>query len=186
VNNGTGTNSCVVKRGTGTVSGNVVTVLNSDFGTQTVTNTGFVSIGSSHSNYGSQPGNSSTSIRGGIANGSYSVAIGEGKATGQYSTVINATNCSGTGDFSISVGTNCRANATNAIQIGHATSLANGTNSDADTFKVANANGNFEIMDANGNLPADRLASTTGLADGNYRLRLTMSNGVPTLTWVAE
>lgn len=60
------------------------------------------------------------------------------------------------------------------------------TNSDANTFKVANANGNFEMMNANGNLPADRLASTTGLADGNYRLRLTMASGVPTLTWVAE
>ena len=41
-------------------------------------------------------------------------------------------------------------------------------------------------MNATGNLPADRLASTTGLADGNYRLRLTMASGVPTLSWVAE
>lgn len=39
---------------------------------------------------------------------------------------------------------------------------------------------------ATGNLPADRLASTTGLADGNYRLRLVMASGVPTLEWVAE
>lgn len=33
---------------------------------------------------------------------------------------------------------------------------------------------------------ADSIASTTGLADGNYRLRLTMTNGVPSLSWVAE
>ena len=72
----------------------------------------------------------------------------------------------------------------------------------AETCVIGNGNGNrvitekgfywatysvdYKILDANGNLPADRLASTTGLADGNYRLRLTMSNGVPTLTWVAE
>ena len=74
------------------------------------------------------------------------------------------------------------SNATYAIQLGGYRTV----NSDANTFKVGNANGNFEMMDANGNLPADRLASTTGLADGNYRLRLTMSNGTPTLTWVAE
>ena len=30
------------------------------------------------------------------------------------------------------------------------------------------------------------LPDTTGLADGNYRLRLTMASGVPTLSWVAE
>ena len=37
-----------------------------------------------------------------------------------------------------------------------------------------------------GTISADRLASTTGLADGNYKLRLTMASGVPTLSWVAE
>lgn len=185
VNTATGTNSCVVKRGTGTVSGNIATVLNSDFGTQTNTSAGFVSIGSNHSNSSLQPGNSSTSIRGGIANGNYSVAIGEGKATGQYSTVINATNCSGTGDFSISVGTNCMASALNAIQMGHAATLANGTNSDANTFKVANANGNFEMMSADGTIPAARHA-TLPAADGTYVLKLVISGGVPTLSWVAE
>jgi hypothetical protein len=167
VNTATGVNSCVVKRGTGTVSGNVATVLNSDFGTQNNTNVGFVSIGSSHTNFSSRPGNSSTSIRGGIANGSYSVAIGEGKATGQYSTVINATNCSGTGDFSISVGTNCMASALNSIQIGHAANLTTGTNSDANTFKVANANGNFELMSADGTIPEARLADTTNAQQGD-------------------
>lgn len=157
LNTATGVNSCVVKRGTGTVSGNVATVLNSDFGTQTITNTGFVSIGSNHSSDNLKPGNSTVSIRSGVATGNYSVAIGEGKATGQYSTVINATNCYETGDFSISVGTNCMASALNAIQMGHAASLANGTNSDANTFKVANANGNFEIMSADGTIPTARL-----------------------------
>lgn len=53
-------------------------------------------------------------------------------------------------------------------------------------FYWATYNADYKIMDANGNLPADRLASITGLADGNYRPRLTISNGVATITWVAE
>lgn len=99
----------------------------------------------------------------------YGVAVGSGASVGLSS------------NFAITIGYNAMASAQSAIQLGHS-----GNNSDANTFKVANDNGNFELMDANGNLPADRLASTTGLADGNYRLRLTMANGVPTLTWVAE
>lgn len=102
----------------------------------------------------------------------YSIAIGYGAQT--YSSGINA----------IAIGRYAYASANRAIQIGTGANSAN--NSDADTFKVANNNGNFMMMDANGNLPADRLASTTGLADGNYRLRLVMASGVPTLEWVAE
>ena len=44
----------------------------------------------------------------------------------------------------------------------------------------------YKMCDLSGYIPSDRLASTTGLADGNYRLRLTMTNGVPSLSWVAE
>ena len=86
---------------------------------------------------------------------------------------------------SVAIGANSFANANGAIQIVAGWNVS-GTNADADTLKVANRNGNFELMNANGNLPADRLASTTGLADGNYRLRLTMASGVATLSWVAE
>ena len=93
-------------------------------------------------------------------------------------------------NYSITLGYNAAALAVGAIQIGHYEDPNNPDtrteNNDANTFKVANANGNFEMMDANGNLPADRLASTTGLTDGNYRLRLVMASGVPTLEWVAE
>ena len=110
-----------------------------------------------------------------------SVAIGYHASTGlaSYSAVKS----------NIAIGSYARimGNTTHhAIQLG---AVGNGTysdNYDANTFKVANANGNFEIMSADGTIPADRLASTTGLADGNYRLRLTMANGVPTLSWVAE
>ena len=86
--------------------------------------------------------------------------------------------------YCIAIGSDAHTTANNAILLNVSGSAK--TNSDTNTFKVANANGNFELMDANGNLPADRLASTTGLADGNYRLRLVMASGVPTLEWVAE
>ena len=139
------------------------------------------------------------------ANGNAAVAIGSAAMSdknltvsiGAYSNVNFGTVTQGTastavgantktdGDYSIALGNNAQSTATNAIQIGSAGATAT-TNSDANTLKVGNANGNFEIMDANGNLPADRLASTSGLADGNYRLRLTMASGVPTLSWVAE
>lgn len=114
-----------------------------------------------------------------------SVAIGSGaRTTANYTTAIgDQAGCYG-GQGSVAIGSVARANAANAIQIAATNNVS--VNSDANTMKVANANGNFEMMDANGNLPADRLASTTGLADGNYRLRLTMTNGVPTLSWVAE
>ena len=120
-----------------------------------------------------------------------SIAIGSGAFAGNDSYKKLGTVAIGyvsrtRGDYSVAIGNGAKADADGAIQISATSISANQKNSDANTFKVGNANGNFEIMDANGNLPADRLASTTGLADGNYRLRLVMSNGTPTLTWVAE
>jgi hypothetical protein len=44
----------------------------------------------------------------------------------------------------------------------------------------------YKMLEVDGTVPADRLASTANLADGNYRLRCTITNGVPTLSWVAE
>jgi hypothetical protein len=44
----------------------------------------------------------------------------------------------------------------------------------------------YKMLEEDGTVPADRLASTANLADGNYRLRCTITNGVPTLSWVAE
>lgn len=86
--------------------------------------------------------------------------------------------------YAVGIGYGARINAPNAILIN--ASGTNQYNRTANTFKIGNTNGVFEMMDANGNLPADRLASTTGLTDGNYRLRLTMTDGVPSLSWVAE
>lgn len=128
------------------------------------------------------------------ATSNYAMATGiDAKATGQFSVAIGRL-AEASGEASKVIGGG-QATAQRALVVGNGQATGVGstqigcyyqTNSDPNTVKFANANGNFEIMDANGNLPADRLASTTGLADGNYRLRLTMASGVPTLSWVAE
>lgn len=119
-------------------------------------------------------------------------AIGTGLGIREKSNVLVGNSCritGGTGN-SIAIGAGARVGATGAIQLG-----SEGTNDEAGTFKVSlltnNTPGhynnvNYKLLDYDGTIPADRLASTTGLADGNYRLRLTMASGVPTLSWVAE
>lgn len=67
-----------------------------------------------------------------------------------------------------------------AIQLG-GTNQATHNNPDANTFKVGNNNGNFEMMDANGKIPADRLG--TGF-DATKTQTLKNVNGV--LTWVDD
>lgn len=59
----------------------------------------------------------------------------------------------------VAIGQHAQANAQNAIQLGGVFGQA--TNSDANTFKVSNANGNFEMMDENGNVPLERLTYVT-------------------------
>ena len=71
----------------------------------------------------------------------FSVAIG-------YNSLVQNRYCT-------ALGYAARAKAYYAVQIG------NGDNTDANTFKVANANGNFEVMDANGNVPLERLTYVT-------------------------
>lgn len=95
------------------------------------------------------------------AYGWYGVAIGE-MAVAQSS--------------SIAIGDSAKATQNRAIQIGR------GTNSDANTFKVANDNGNFEMMSADGTIPAARHA-TLPTEDGTYVLKCVMSGGVPTVDY---
>lgn len=139
------------------------------------------------------------------ATGAYATGIGENttsfpvNVTGAYATgvgpAVHATGDSGTalgadaaadGNYSLALGVGARANAAHAIQISSWERGSWALNNTPNTLKVHNGNGNFMLMDASGNLPADRLASTANLADGNYRLRLVMASGVPTLEWVAE
>ena len=116
------------------------------------------------------------------------ICIGNSTSGSNYSVVIGQNaGASSTAGHNICIGHYAMVGGSQtqyAIQLGSMGTTT--SNPDSNTFKVANANGNYEMMDANGNLPADRLASTTGLADGNYRLRLTIASGVPTLSWVAE
>lgn len=67
-------------------------------------------------------------------------------------------------NYGVAIGYNTYANKPYAIQLGtDATRTAGGystVNDDANTFKVANENGNFEIMSANGTIPADRLVAS--------------------------
>lgn len=56
--------------------------------------------------------------------------------------------------YAVAVGAEAKAK-TRAMQFG------SGTNNDANTVKFSNANGNFEMMDANGNVPLERLTYVT-------------------------
>lgn len=84
---------------------------------------------------------------------------------------------------SVAIGKNAATNAANAIQLGSSTNAVTATNSDANTFKVANANGNFEIMSADGTVPTARLTkvnttATLAVADWSSSTQTVSINGV--------
>lgn len=116
--------------------------------------------------------------------GRYSTAIGQwtevaaegGTAVGRHASVkgsrgtavgMQAT-ASSNAQFGIAIGFNTIVAANYAIQLGgigpNSGSL---TNSDANTFKVGNSNGNFEMMSADGTIPEARLADTTNAQQGD-------------------
>lgn len=146
-------------------------------------------------NQGSDGGLGITSTNYALANATYSIAIGDSsRATKTGAVAIGASTqseamfalCIGYGCqvnqwAGIAIGANVKVYAENAIQLGG----SNATNSAANTFKVGNANGNFEIMSADGTIPAARHAALPS-ADGTYVLKLVIADGVPTLSWVAE
>ena len=92
-----------------------------------------------------------------LAIGKYAEVKGYGVAVGYGSAVSKKY------DLGLALGLGQVASANGAIQIGCGASWTSTvTNSDANTFKVANANGNFEIMSADGTIPADRMSATAG------------------------
>ena len=114
------------------------------------------------------------------ASGSYSIAIG-GKAN--YFGISIGYNTNTYANYGICIGWGAQITASNSIQI----SMTNNgyqTNSVSNTVKIANANGNFEMMSADGTIPTDRF-TTTPSADGTYVPTLTISSGVATRTWAA-
>lgn len=112
----------------------------------------------------------------------YGTTVGVGSsAQGEGAVAIGNTTVA-SGASSIAIGNGATAQVDDTIMIGH------GTNSTAGTMAVGLGTGlapvTYTLLDANGNIPAARLGSLP-TANGNYTLRLTITNGVPTLSWVA-
>ena len=83
-------------------------------------------------------------------------------SVGNYAYAVQGAN------YSIAIGTFVQTHAPYAIQIGG----SDASNHDANTLKVGNVNGNFEMMDANGNVPLERLTYVTNQI-GNISTALT-------------
>ena len=93
-----------------------------------------------------------------------SVALAIGKnatASSQGSTAIGEGSYAG-GSYSIAIAGG-HTSGIRAIQIGSGLNN-NATNSDRDTVKIANSNGNFEIMSADGTVPTARLTKVNTTA----------------------
>lgn len=81
-----------------------------------------------------------------------------GVAIGQQAYVTNGNN------GGVAIGRSAFIGAANAIQLDASNSSSYQQNNDANTFKVANANGNFEIMSADGTVPTARLTKVNTTA----------------------
>lgn len=130
-------------------------------------------------------GQYATSVGKSIINqGENGVAVGHMAQIDAYSSntvaIGYSARCSSSG--AIAIGQNTRASGAKSIQLGSTGNTT--TNSDSNTFKVANGNGNYEIMSADGTIPTDRF-TTTPSVDGTYVPTLTISSGTPTRSWAA-
>ena len=86
----------------------------------------------------------------------FSVAVGiDSQARGMQSTAVGYSATSYAQE-SVAIGYFAQCYGVGATQIG------DGLNSDANTFKVSNQNGNFEMMSADGTIPAERMSATAG------------------------
>lgn len=129
----------------------------------------------------------------------YAVLVGNGVYTNKvYATAIGPS-ARVEGSSGTTIGYNSQANGINSVALGtnaiaqsnYSIQLGKGTNSTIGSLSVGlaldnSSYNNYTLLTVDGLIPADRIASTTGLTDGNYRLRLTMADGTPTLSWVAE
>ena len=147
------------------------------------------------------------SAKAGSANyGNQSIAIGEGarasSSVGGYNNVAIGGDSFASGN-SVAIGASTHSGNLGGVAIGYGIHAGNGgiiigsdmyasttgTNSGFDIVLYDPATFTstmYNVIKKGGEINPDRLASTTGLADGNYRLRCTITNGVPTLSWVAE
>lgn len=143
--------------------------------------TGGMNIGSNSSTWGNYSVVIGPSAFG-AANTTGSVAIGQScSAQSQY--VVSIGNyTSASGNYSIGIGYRASTGAVGAIQF-NASSDTDIVNTDANTFKVANANGNFEIMSADGTVPTARLTkvnttATLAVADWSSSTQTVTVSGV--------
>lgn len=113
-------------------------------------------------------------------NNNNATAVGNQAQGGNTLSVALGDNAKARGLCSTALGAKAVASSSYAIQLG------TGTNSDANTFKVANANGNFEMMSADGTIPTDRY-TTTPTDAGTYVPKLTIAeDGTATREWSTE
>lgn len=123
------------------------------------------------------PSNKEQSINIGVKSaitGRASVAVGDYSESNEYSLAIGIDTHS-TGKYSVAIGHNAKSTAIGSILINSSSYSGYISNPDANTFKVANANGNFEIMSADGTIPEARLADTTSATQGQV-LQLDSNN----------
>ena len=142
---------------------------------------GAVSIGYSHDNTTT----GSTFVGYNIINslGFYNTLIGHSAGTANsYATAVGYYAYATQG--SVAIGSKARALANNSaiISTGRITERENAV---ADTFAFGNSVGVYEVVSADGTIPAARHAALPA-ADGTYVLKLSIVDGVPTLGWAAE
>jgi hypothetical protein len=177
-NTATGTNSLTLL-GTAATQNNAINI-----GVESYSDYGTVSIGkASGKTYSSKPniaygvfvgqeargGSGTTDCRWSVAVGNASSSQAQGGVAIGASALVSAKG-------GIAIGQYTQTLAQNAILLNASgTSLSN---SDANTFKVGNANGNFEIMSADGTIPEARLADMTSAAQGQVLTLDSNSNAV--------
>ena len=111
----------------------------------------------------------------------YGTAVGS-SAKATYKATAIGYNTNANENFSTVIGYGAVANARYAIQIGVGNNGTGYANNDASTLKVGNANGNFEIMSADGTIPTARF-TTDPVSDGTYIPTVTLSSGTATRSW---
>jgi len=125
--------------------------------------TGDLVIGDNASANGAQEG--ATAVGQYAQSGSKGTSVGYAASASSRGTAIG-NNAQTTDTYATAIGMSAKATATNAIQLGVGANGADVTNANANTFKVGNANGNFELMSADGTIPEARLASMSGVSAG--------------------
>ena len=142
----------------GVISVTSPTLANTATGTNSLTILGTAATQDRGTNIGvlSQAGNGGTAC--GVAaqaTGQYSTAVGDASRATQANSIAIGRSSDATAQQAI--GLNGKATALCAIQIGGANSGY--SNSDANTVKIANSNGNYEMMSADGTIPHARLTN---------------------------